>query len=116
YKDEFIDAQLDIGEEVLVELPEELTRESINTVLRKDGESQLVYKMSQEVKKYEEKLKKGELKEKPLKQLRKSLEMLEGINPDIVPKMSLEHLEEMESLLNEMEQAVEGLREIVNAE
>ena len=42
--------------------------------------------------------------------------MLEGINPDIVPKMSLEHLEEMESLLNEMEQAVEGLREIVNAE
>ena len=116
YKENFIDKQQGLAEEVLATLHENLTRETINTVLRKEGESPLISKMARDVTKYGEKLKKSELKEKPLKQLSKSYEFLQLINSDIIPKMERTHLEKMQSILNEMEELLETLRDVINAE
>lgn len=116
YKNDFIESQNELAEEVLNALPNQLSRESINMVLREDGDGKLVNKLANDVDKYDYRLKSNEVKGMPLKLLRDSLQTLEKINPDIIQKMRSDQLKEMQLLCDDIEEKIDNLREVINAE
>ena len=111
YQAEFLEEQKDIASKVLDTLPAkgEMSTEKIRNVIRanEDAEERLECSMDKAV----TKTKKDATRNRPAQLVEKASQLIEQIDTNIIMKMNNEEMSKFQKALNELEDAMENIRE-----